>query len=394
MEHATEAPVSLSINTEKLDPFMQLDLSEMLDESVCLRLERNFLSNLKKNLGMTYKEISYKLNLHKVHVGQIFCGRYPFKVLFLQKLGISLPEIWEKISTFRLGGSKKEFWLPKQIPLTEEFAWLLGYWLGDKNSANDGIGVTDTSLTVLGKFAKVLEELGINRIGLRVYVNYTETPNLGYIANCLGVPRENLLHIGRTCKTLTVTVMFYSRLWARIFLKIAEKVETLLDAASPNMKGAFVGGFIDAEGNCKTNIMIPQANRRTLVVIMKILRDLGFKIKKIKFSHHLFYINISPIGDALDEFLKFVKLVNPRKRRDVEHLIYHIRHIRREKVLSFQVLGFMKRTGHVTIRDIANKFGLSYHAAQTAFQRLRKKGLICKVGKRESLDLFSLALSE
>jgi len=52
---------------------------------------------------------------------------------------------------------------------------------------------------------------------------------------------------GETCKALTITVMFYSRLWARIFSKIEKQVKQLLDAASPTVKGAFIGGFIYAE---------------------------------------------------------------------------------------------------------------------------------------------------
>ena len=51
----------------------------------------------------------------------------------------------------------------------------------------------------------------------------------------------------KTCKALTITVMFYSRLWARIFSKIEKQVKQLLDAASPTVKGAFIGGFIYAE---------------------------------------------------------------------------------------------------------------------------------------------------
>ncbi len=390
MECAAETPTSPLVDIEKPNLLPRLDLSEVLDEQVCLKFEKCFLANLKRKLGMTYGEIARELGLHRVYVGHIFRGRYPLKIFFLKKLGIFPSEIWEEINAFGLDGSKKEFQLPRQIPLTAEFAWLLGYWLGDKNSANDGVGVTDTSLIVLSEFVRVLEKLGINRNGLRVYVDYRGAPDFDYIAKHLKIPKENFVHVSRTCKTLTVTVMFYSRLWARIFSKIAEKVGILLDNAPPNVKGAFVGGFIDAEGDCKNNIMIGQASMGPLVVVTKILRDLGFKVEKIKFSHHLFYVNISPIGGALSEFLKFIKLVNPRKRKDAEHLIYHVKHLRRERILSSQIIGFMGKTGCITIKDAAKKFNLPYHTAKYAFQRLRKRGLIRKVGKKEKLILFSL----
>ena len=46
--------------------------------------------------------------------------------------------IWDKIISFKLKGSKK-IKLPRKIPFNEDFAWLLGYWLGDRSSAKDGI---------------------------------------------------------------------------------------------------------------------------------------------------------------------------------------------------------------------------------------------------------------
>jgi len=187
MECAAETPTSPLVDIEKPNLLPRLDLSEVLDEQVCLKFEKCFLANLKRKLGMTYGEIARELGLHRVYVGHIFRGRYPLKIFFLKKLGIFPSEIWEEINAFGLDGSKKEFQLPRQIPLTAEFAWLLGYWLGDKNSANDGVGVTDTSLIVLSEFVRVLEKLGINRNGLRVYVDYRGAPDFDYIAKHLNL---------------------------------------------------------------------------------------------------------------------------------------------------------------------------------------------------------------
>lgn len=374
---------------------MQLGLLELLDmKQTYAKIRKDYLEQLKKKIKNNYTEISRKLRISPKLVKDLFDGKYAFKLLFLKKLSISVQGIWDKIISFKLKGSKKEIKLPRKIPFNEDFAWLLGYWLGDRNSAKDGIGVTDTSLEVLSKFLQLINMLNIDRKDLRIYVNYAGNPDLDRIARQLNVPRGNCRHVEKTCKALTITVMFYSRLWARIFSKIEKQVKQLLDAASPTVKGAFIGGFIDAEsGYFKKSIRISQAKKKYIEILARQFKSIGIKISKVKFSHHLFYIDVKPISDNLIKFLNLVRIVNPKKRRDVQKFVYGVKHLQADKVSREQILKYMKESGSVTIRQVAENFNVSYNAAKHAMLRLRKKKLIKEVGKKGSFKLFSLAVN-
>ncbi|RLF03721.1 MAG: hypothetical protein DRJ64_07990 [Thermoprotei archaeon] len=118
-------------------------------------------------------------------------------------------------------------------------------------------------------------------------------------------------------------------------------------------------------------------------------KSIGIKISKVKFSHHLFYIDVKPISDNLIKFLSLVRIVNPQKRRDLEKFVYEVKHSQKDKVGREQVLKYIKEIGSVTIKQVAEKFNMPYNAAKHAMHRLRKRKSIREVGKRDNLKFFS-----
>jgi len=306
----------------------------------------------------------------------------PNLIRFFQVHSIDIDKAWKEIYLKSRGSAWVK--LARYIPLDENFAYVVGALLADRGHKQE-ISIIDTDLGILKEFIERLcASFPLNKSDFFVYVHALEQPPsdfLNHVSSMLEIPIFRIRVIKKTPSKRSPTVYFRVGVRNAIIRAIIDYgmtfVRHLLENAPAKVKTSLLGGLLNGEGSIYKYrhswiLGFECYDQNVLTLVKSLIKELKIKI----FPYKTKFCFILKSKWLIKELLREVPIAGGKKKK----LMRAYDEVRASLCMDDIVREFCD--SEFTVKDIADKFQISYKRTNQFMARLIKKNRVRIKGEK------------